>query len=84
MEFLEKQEIKPFQKLEFKEMWFNTDKMTYYLNNVRQKGMGGHRYDDVEENQFPTHVVVSADVLSRYVLRSDVAYDWDITKRRPS
>lgn len=49
------------------------------LNNVRQKGMGGHRYDDVEENQFPTHVVVSADVLSRYVLRSDVAYDWDIT-----
>jgi hypothetical protein len=28
--------------------------------------------------QFPTHVIVSADVFSRYVFRSDVAYDWDI------
>lgn len=79
LEFLERYETKPLQKMEFKEMWLNTDKMTYYLNNVRQKGMGGSRYDDVEENQFPTHILVSADVLSRYVFRSDVAFDWDIT-----
>lgn len=79
LEFLERHEIKPIQKLEFKEMWLNTDKMTYYLNNVRQKGMGGSHYNDVEESQFPTHILVSADVLSRYVFRSDVAYDWDIT-----
>ncbi|OZM56694.1 insertion element protein [Lottiidibacillus patelloidae] len=78
LEFLERHEIKPLQKLEFKEMWVNTDKMTYYLNNVRQKGMGGSRYDDVEENQFPTHTVVSADVESRYVFRGDVAYDWEV------
>ncbi|MCA1027579.1 insertion element protein [Cytobacillus kochii] len=79
LEFLKRHEVKPLQRLEFKEMWLNTDKMTYYLNNVREKGMGGSRYDDVEENQFPTHVLVSADVLSRYVFRSDVAYDWEIT-----
>jgi transposase-like protein len=79
LEFLERHETKPLQKIEFNEMWVNIDKMTYYLNNVRQKGMGGSRYDDVEENQFPTHVLVSADVLSRYVFRSDVAYDWIIT-----
>ncbi len=78
LEFLERHETKPLVQMKFKEMWLNTDKMVYYLNNVRQKGMGGSRYDDVEESQFPTHVLVSADVLSRYVFRSDVAYDWDI------
>ena len=79
LEFLERHETKPLQNMEFKEMWLNTDKMTYYLNNVRQKGMGGGHYDDVEETRFPTHILVSADVLSRYVFRSDVAYDWNIT-----
>ncbi|EIT85373.1 hypothetical protein A374_11535 [Fictibacillus macauensis ZFHKF-1] len=54
------------------------NEMIYYLNNVRQKGMGGKHYDDVEETQFPTHIVVSADVLTRYVFRSDVAYDWEM------
>ncbi|MBE1554160.1 insertion element protein [Sporosarcina limicola] len=78
LEFLERHETKPLQKVTFKEMWLSTDKMIYFLNNVRQKGMGGSRYNEVEESQFPTHVVVSADVLSRYVFRSDVAYDWDI------
>lgn len=41
--------------------------------------MVGSLYEGVEESQFPTHVVISAVVLSRYVFRSDVAYDWDIT-----
>ncbi len=40
--------------------------------------MGGARYDDVEDTQFPTHIIISADVFSRYVFRSDVAYDWDV------
>src|SRR5690606_34655213 len=79
LEFLERHETKPLERLKFKEMWLNTDKMVYYLSIVRQKGMCGSRYDDVEESQFPTQVLVSADVLSRYVFRSDVAYDWDIT-----
>src|SRR5690625_2654275 len=51
--------------------------MTYLLNNVRRKGMGGKRYNNVEEAQFPTNVVITADVFSRYVFRSDVAYDWN-------
>ncbi|TWD98511.1 hypothetical protein FB550_10917 [Neobacillus bataviensis] len=40
--------------------------------------MGGARYDDVEDTQFPTHIIVSADVFSQYIFRSDVAYDLDI------
>lgn len=40
--------------------------------------MGGARYDDVEDTQFPTHIIISADVFSRYVFRSDVAYDWNV------
>ncbi|MEK5056486.1 hypothetical protein MHH96_24255 [Niallia sp. FSL K6-0212] len=57
----------------------NTDKMTYYLNNVRKKGQGSFQFDGIEELQLPTSVVISADVLSRYVFRCDVAYVWDIT-----
>jgi transposase-like protein len=79
LEFLERHEKKPLSQTSFNKMWLNTDKMTYYLNNVRRKGMGGERYDDIEETQFPTNVIITAEVFSRYVFRSDVAYDWDIT-----
>lgn len=81
LEFLEKYEAKAFAQKKFKEIWVNTDKMTYHLNNVRKKGQGGNRYDGIEEPQFPTNVLVSADLLSRYAFRSDVAYDWDITTK---
>jgi hypothetical protein len=77
LEFLERHEQAPLRNKSFGTVWLNTDKMIYFLNNVRKKGMGGTRYDDVEETQFPTHIIVSADVFSRYVFRSDVAYDWD-------
>jgi hypothetical protein len=77
--FLEGYKTKALDTMEFDEMWLNTDKMTYLLNNVRKKGQGGSRYEDLEDSQFPTSVVVTGDVLSRYILRSDVAYDWDIT-----
>lgn len=76
LEFNERYEIKGFKSLDFNTMWINTDKMIYYLNNVRRRGQGGERYDLVEEKEFPTHVVISADMDSRYVFRSDVAYDW--------
>jgi hypothetical protein len=77
LEFLEIHETRPLKEMTFKEMWLNTDKMTYLLNNVRRKGMGGGGYGELEELHFPTNVVITADVLSRYVFRSDVAYDWD-------
>lgn len=44
-----------------------------------KKGMGGSQYNDVEESHFPTIVVITTDVNSRYVLRSDVAFDSDIS-----
>lgn len=41
--------MKPLQRIEFKEVRLNMNKMTDYLNNVRQKGLGGSHYSDVEE-----------------------------------
>lgn len=79
LEFLDNYEKKPLEKMSFKEIWLNTDKMTYVLNNVRKKGQGSKDYIDFEDKQFPTNIIVTADVHSRYVFRSDVAYDWDIT-----
>jgi transposase-like protein len=77
LEFIERYETKPLKQTSFNEIWLNTDKMTYLLNNVRRKGMGGRKYDSVEETQFPTNVVITAEVFSRYVFRSDIAYDWN-------
>ncbi|BAU29324.1 hypothetical protein DFP93_11642 [Aneurinibacillus soli] len=78
LEFLERYEKKAFQSKRFKSVWVNTDKLIYYLNNVRKRGKGSHRYDNVEEKHFPTHIVISSDVDTRYVFRSDVAYDWQV------
>lgn len=79
LEFLDKFERKPLLNKEFNELWLNTDSMVYYLNNVRQKGQGGSKYDGMEESKFPTEIIVTAEGLTRYVFRADVAYDWDIT-----
>lgn len=78
LEFLKQNENKPLHKMEFDEMWLNTDKMTYHLNNVRKKGQGGSLNEDFAEPQFPTNVVITAEVFSRYVFRADTAYDWGI------
>ncbi|CAN7598046.1 insertion element protein [Peribacillus frigoritolerans] len=79
LEFLEKYEATSLATTSFKEIWLNTDKMHYNLNNVRKKGQGGQKYSGLEDNQVQTYVVVSADTISRYVFRSDVAYDWEMT-----
>ncbi|MEK5444433.1 insertion element protein [Fredinandcohnia sp. FSL W7-1320] len=78
LEFQERHETKLKDK-EFNELWINTDKMIYYLNNVRKKNAGSKYLIEQEEKQFPTQVVISSDLLTRYVFRSDIAYDWDIT-----
>ena len=60
-------------------MWLNTDKMHYYLQ------ITSVRKDKVQRNirglktLICKRIVVSAEVLSRYVFRSDVAYDWNIS-----
>ncbi|WP_456279296.1 insertion element protein [Bacillus sp. AK128] len=82
IEFLEKHEKKGFQRISFDELWINSDKMQYYLNNVRQKGRGGTHYSDIEDKILQTHIVISADVKSRYVFRSDIAYDWNVTLKQ--
>lgn len=79
LEFLEKHETLPFKNTNFGEVWLNSDRMIYHLNNVRKKGQGGTRFDSIEELQLPTSVIISSDVFSRYVFRSDVSYDWDIS-----
>lgn len=79
LEFLERYETTPLQTKEFEEMWLNTDKMHYYLNNVRKKGQGSKKFSGLEDLNMQTHLVVTSEVFSRYVLRSDIAYDWDVT-----
>ncbi len=40
LEFLERHEAKAFASKKYGVMWLNTDKMIYFLNNVRKKGSG--------------------------------------------
>lgn len=77
LEFLERHESK-LQNKTFNELWINTDKMIYYLNNVRKKNKGSKYLIESEETRFQTNVVISSDSFTRYVFRADVAYDWDI------
>ncbi|WP_062350029.1 hypothetical protein [Bacillus kwashiorkori] len=79
LEFLERHEQKPLKTMEFKSLWLNTDKLIYNLNNVRKKGHGGLRYDNLEDKLMQTHIVVTGDIDSGYIFRSDVAYDWRVS-----
>ncbi|MBZ9606798.1 hypothetical protein G9F73_002985 [Clostridium estertheticum] len=80
LEFLDSHERKAFETHTFERIWLNTDNMVYSLNNIRRRGNGGERYDDVEELNFPTHIVVSGDSNSKYISRADIAYDCNITQ----
>lgn len=79
LEFLETHETKKLAKTEFPEMWITTDKLHYVLNNVLKKGRGKNRGTAIEDKQLPTYIVASADKDSRYVFRSDLCFDWDIS-----
>lgn len=79
LEFLERYEQKPLKAMSFSSMWLNTDKLLYNLNNIRKKGQGGIRYDNIEDKLMQTHITVSGDVNTGYIFRSDVAYDWNIS-----
>lgn len=80
LEFLDRYEIKAFKSIEFDKIWLNTDKMIYYLNNVRRKGKGGLHYD-IEDTKFQTFLVASSELYSRYVFRADIAYDYNLKYR---
>ncbi len=77
LEFLETHETKKLPKKSFNRIWLNTDMMMYHLNNVRKKGQPKIR-GTVADRHLQTQVVVTADSLTRYVLRADIAYDWNI------
>ncbi|MCL4462700.1 MAG: insertion element protein [Firmicutes bacterium] len=79
LEFLEKHEQEAFKKRNFDEMYLDTDYMMYYLNNVRRKGKGGERYDNLEDAKLETHIAATGDVFSRYILRADIAFDWNFS-----
>lgn len=79
LEFNERFETEAFASKSFDTMWMNSDKLQYNLNNVRKKGHGGQRYDNVEDRLMQTYIVVTSEIQSRYIMRSDVAYDWNIT-----
>jgi transposase-like protein len=77
LDFLETRETKQLNKMSFDEMWLNTDKLHYVLNNVLKKGQGKNSSKHLIEKQLLTHIVTTADVETKYVFRSDIAYDWD-------
>ena len=79
LEFLERYEAKPLTTMSFDEMWIDSDYLQYNLNNVRKKGCGGKNYDNLDEKQLQTYILVSGNPTTRYIFRADIAYDWDIT-----
>lgn len=78
LEFLEEHETKAFATKQFKDMYLDTDIMVYFLNNVRQKGKSGKWFEEKSrEEELETHIVATGEILSRYVLRADVAFTWN-------
>jgi hypothetical protein len=53
--------------------------MIYNLNNIRLKGKAGNKNIGAKDKKLQTYIVSSADLLSGYVFRADVAYDYDVT-----
>lgn len=78
LEFLERYEKQPLASKEFRRIWIQTDQMTYHLNNVKRRGRGGHRHEQTEDPVLPTNVIISTEMRTRYALRADVAFDWDV------
>lgn len=78
LEFLEKNETKALKKKQFDRLWLNTDKLNYYLNNARKKGHGSDRSYKKERPSFPTAIVATVDSFSRYIFRTDIAFDFNV------
>jgi len=79
LEFLETREAKQLAQQSFDQMWLNTDKLYYVLNNVLKRGQGKNSSRHMDEKQLPTYIIATADASSNCVFRSDIAYDWDIS-----
>jgi transposase-like protein len=77
LEFLERHETQEFESKHFNKLWLHTDKFVYNLNNIRKKGYGTD-YIDLERPRLMTHMIATTDAYSRYVFRTDLAYDCDV------
>ena len=78
LEFLERHETSVLEQKEFSSLYLNTDALMYNLNykRIRSNGKKVNR----NENKLPqTYVYATADVLSGYIFRADVAYDFNVT-----
>lgn len=78
LEFLDRHETLALEKKEFKEIYLNTDAMVYHLNYKRLKSEG-KKGTKAENKLPPTYIYATADVISGYVFRTDVAYDYSVT-----
>lgn len=82
LEFLERYETKALANKTFDKLWINSDMFMYYLNNARHKFAGDTKIVRNEDfRKMATKIIVSGDIYSRYIFRSDVAYDWSITEQ---
>lgn len=81
LEFLERHETEALANKSFDKLWINSDVFIYYLNNSRHKFAGNAKTVHKEDfRKMQTRIIVSGEVYSRYIFRSDVAYDWQITE----
>ena len=78
LEFLERHETNVLENKEFASLYLNTDALLYHLNYKRLKS-DGTKINRKDDRLPTTHVYTTADVLSGYVFRADVAYDFNIT-----
>jgi transposase-like protein len=77
LEFLERHERQRIPEIPMSTMWLNTDSLIYHLNPLNRLGTSPEVYQP--DSSLETAIVVSADSRSRYVFRTDVAYDWTVT-----
>jgi transposase-like protein len=77
LEFLENHETKALSSKHFKTLWINTDQMMYYLNPQRRRGKETFADVDQDNSHYQTRIIISGESFTRYILRSDVAFDWD-------
>lgn len=86
LEFLQHHETLQLRKMDFAEMFIDTDSMIYNLNNIRKKGFAKAKDKQLKTDKelgvepqdvnLQTYLIASADMLSGYVFRADIAYDY--------
>lgn len=79
LEFLDRHETQALKKLDFDQLWLNTDFLIYNLNNIRQRGKGKRLGDEGLDRKLQTSLISSGDLKTGYIFRADIAYDFTRT-----